>query len=70
MSESEEWLAEDLTGPELAVMNILAPVDCATRIPVFEWGHETTPTEEEMRELVAEIVSAVITSEHSSMNGT
>lgn len=30
------------------------------RIPIFEWGHETTPTDEEMRELAEKLVDAVI----------
>lgn len=54
-----DWLAEDLLGAELAVMDILAPVHRGTRIPVFEWGHETTPSEREMRDLVRDIVRAV-----------
>ena len=29
------------------------------RCPIFEWGHETTPTDEEMRELAEKIVKAV-----------
>jgi hypothetical protein len=32
-------------------------------IPVFEWGHETTPTEPEVRGLAEEIVSAILPDE-------
>lgn len=42
-----------------AVLDILAPKQSWGRSPIFEWGHETTPTEREMRELAAEIVTAV-----------
>jgi len=34
--------------------------DDKSRLPIFEWGHETTPTEEEMRKLALEIVVAVV----------
>lgn len=29
------------------------------RLPIFEWGHETTPTEEELLQLAQDIVKAV-----------
>jgi hypothetical protein len=63
-----DWQAEDLTGPERAVMDVLAPLHHGARIPVFEWGHETTPTEQDMRELVRDIINAVIAAGHISIS--
>jgi hypothetical protein len=53
----------EVTDPAvLAVLDILAPRDPrrpGERIPVFEFGHETTPTRIEMVELAQAIVDAV-----------
>lgn len=38
-----------------AVLEVLAP----NRIPLFEWGHETTPTASEMIDLARSIVEAI-----------
>lgn len=38
-----------------AVMDLLAP----NGAPIFEWGHETTPTEGDIRRLAEEIVSVI-----------
>ena len=44
------------------VLDVLSPVDTGysdQRIPIFEWGHETTPTPEEMTEMAGDIVDAI-----------
>jgi hypothetical protein len=46
---------ELLTGTVEAVIGVLAP----NGIPIFEWGHETTPTDEQIRELAEQIVAAI-----------
>jgi hypothetical protein len=38
-----------------AVADVLAP----NGVPIFEWGHETTPTDGEIRELAERIVAAL-----------
>jgi hypothetical protein len=49
-----------------AVFNVLAPeVDYGPPVgrktsPIFEWGHETTPTDDEVRELAGQIVDAIL----------
>jgi hypothetical protein len=44
-----------------AVLDVLAPRfdGKGPRIPIFEWGHETTPTAAEMIQLAEELLSAV-----------
>lgn len=45
------------------VLNILAPEHDSVRYPIFEWGHETTPTDAEMRALTEKIVDACLPDE-------
>lgn len=49
-----------------AVLDILAPRESWGRCPIFEWGHETTPTEAQMLELAIDIVAAVRAAEGGS----
>lgn len=42
------------------VMDLLAPRSHGKRCPIFEWGHEATPTEEEVQRLAHNIVLAVL----------
>jgi hypothetical protein len=49
-----------VTDPALlAVLDVLAPSRDGYRVPLFEWGHETTPTAEEMIELAQQVVAAL-----------
>ena len=54
-----------VTDPRIiAVLDVLAPVEtwsgqATGRDPIFEWGHETTPTPEEMIELAGRIVDVL-----------
>ena len=46
------------------VLDVLAPWhdfggESKERCPIFEWGHETTPTDADMRELAERLVAAV-----------
>jgi len=49
----------------VAVLDILAPIHHRERMPIFELGHETTPTCEQMVELALDIVEAVETAQRS-----
>lgn len=45
------------------ILDVIAPNETAEgiteRCPIFEWGHETTPTLEEVTELAGEIADAI-----------
>ena len=41
------------------VLDVIAPVLNDKRVAIFEWGHETTPTLDELRELAGRIVDAL-----------
>jgi hypothetical protein len=46
----------------LAILDVLAPrmdLPSRPRSPIFEWGHETTPTAEEMIKLGEEILNSL-----------
>lgn len=45
-----------------AVLDVLYPPHATggKRIPIFEWGHEETPTADEMQKLAEEIADAVL----------
>ena len=43
-----------------AVLDVLAPVINGVRCPIFEWPHETTPTDQEMAALAGEIQRAML----------
>ncbi len=43
-----------------AVLSVIQPDLDGQPMPIFEWGHETTPTADEMRELAGRIADAVI----------
>jgi hypothetical protein len=49
-----------------AVFDVLAPIKTigkvSQRLPIFEWGHETTPTPQQVWKLSDEIVTSVIRS--------
>lgn len=43
-----------------AVLDVLAPRhEIGGRSPIFEWGHETSPTAEEMIDLARQVVAAI-----------
>jgi hypothetical protein len=62
-TERAEYAAADLTPVELAILDVLAPIDekdsLPNRYPAFEFAHETTPSAAEMIELVRDIARAV-----------
>lgn len=45
-----------------AAFNVLAPVykDSGRRVPLYELGHETTPTPDEVWELAGQVAAAVL----------
>lgn len=47
-----------------SAFDVLAPVktfeDGQVRLPIFEWGHETTPLPHEVWDLAEQLVSAVV----------
>jgi len=45
-----------------AAFDVLAPIGVASRLPGFEWGHETTPTPMEVWKLADELTTVVIRS--------
>jgi hypothetical protein len=54
-----------LGNAQRAAFDVLAPLlqpldPKSVRIPVFSWGHETTPTPEEMWRLAGEIAHEVL----------
>lgn len=44
-----------------AIRDVLSPMHPSDgeRLPIFEFGHETTPTETEMESLISEIASVI-----------
>jgi len=52
-----------VTDPRVAaVLDVIAPRaewNADLRLPLFEWGHETTPTAAEMIDLAERIVAAI-----------
>lgn len=40
-----------------AILDVLSPDRGQGRIPIFEWAHETTPTDEEMVDVAREILA-------------
>jgi hypothetical protein len=51
----------DILAPNFTRRGIYrTPNPGGVRIPIFEWGHETTPTEEELRKLAQDLVDAVL----------
>ena len=65
--EAERWRAHEaavyagVRDPRvIAVLDILAPAESSgERLPIFEWGHETTPSAEEMVDLAIRIVASI-----------
>jgi hypothetical protein len=58
--ETEGTVYARVTNPRvLAVLDVIAPERDGDRIPVFEFGHETTPTSVEIVEMATEIVTAI-----------
>lgn len=58
--EHERATYAAVTNPAvLAALDVLAPACDGIRLPLFEWGHETTPTADEMIELAQQIVAAI-----------
>jgi hypothetical protein len=41
------------------ILGILAPKTGGVRFPIFEWAHESTPTDQEVEELAGRIADAV-----------
>lgn len=60
----DDWGGYSYAGDDAAVQVVidqLAPnmAGLQRRVPIFEWGHETTPTPSEVEDLAREIVAAV-----------
>jgi hypothetical protein len=57
----EQEIYDAVTDPHiLAMLDVLAPRrgPREPRIPIFEWGHETTPTPDEMIDLARDLLAA------------
>lgn len=61
-----KWYGKRMSEPTadqiVRVLDILAPYDerIGERIPIFEWGHETTPKPDEIEALARRIVTALL----------